>query len=647
MKTAFATLAQLRLNPEINPRHVEGKGLEGLEGKIAQIRHKGFIDPMSVRPGKGKTFDIIDGGERFRALSAMVKSGAWKKDAKIPVVVFDVPIDEARDIALALNFERKGLSPADEAVGFTRLAKSGMKPADIAAHYALTERLVQQRIAIGSLPKPILEALRDDAIDIRTAQAFTAHSAERALEVFKALQKKKSLRAWDVERALQDGAVAGNDRRCLFVGSQAYEAEGGSITRDLFSDNESWHDEKLLDKLFAAKIETTAQGLKDEGWSFVEILTKNTHVTHSWGRSVAKEKRELTKEETAELKKLKAERNGLVTEEKWLSDKQDGDGELSDSEQDRYDAMDDLLAAVDAKIEALDQPLYTERQKKNAGAVISYDESSNHDRVEIIRGLIKPVKGAEKAAATAKANGHAGEAPVEDARLDYSEALTDVLESVAQKATKLAMVMATQVLAYRMGLAARILAASDQYHDAPFKMAHNPTEAGDAFEKIRDEVLQPFNRKTKKSSDDGLSFAEIVAKLQFMKESEILLIEAALAADLFEVLSLKNVDVQAAIALVDPDMTAEGFHPDAEFFGRLNRVQLTAAIAEIDPVKVVPASLKKAELVEIATTLSELHGWLPPPLRTPSYKGPGSNAWHEVRDAMLADQAVAAQQAAE
>ena len=36
-------------------------------------------------------------------------------------------------------------------------------------------------------------------------------------------------------RALQPDAVKLGDRRAVFVGVEAYEAEGGRITRDLFS----------------------------------------------------------------------------------------------------------------------------------------------------------------------------------------------------------------------------------------------------------------------------------------------------------------------------------------------------------------------------------------------------------------------------
>ncbi|MFA6022100.1 MAG: ParB/RepB/Spo0J family partition protein, partial [Rhodospirillales bacterium] len=316
MKTATATLSQLKLNPEINPRHVNP---DADVGDIkAQIGQKGCIGQLWVRPAKKKgSFEIIAGSRRFAAMTQLAKDGDWKKDSKIPVNIFDVDVAEAQKLSLAENVAREPLSPADEAIGFTRLYKSGMKPADIAADYAVTEKLVLQRVAIGSLPEPILDAYRNETIDTRTAQAFAGcQSREKILKVWKELSKKSHFGAWEAERALKEGGVAGHDRRCKFVGAAAYEAEGGTVNRDLFSETEMWSDEKLLDKLFEAKIESEAQVLKDEGWSFVEIIRKNAYQVERWGRSVANEFRELSKEEKSELKELKAKHKAYLAEAK-------------------------------------------------------------------------------------------------------------------------------------------------------------------------------------------------------------------------------------------------------------------------------------------------------------------------------------------
>ena len=72
-------------------------------------------------------------------------------------------------MALAANFARADMHPADEAVAFLRLKLGGMDEETIAAHFAVSERLVRQRIAIGALPAPIIAALREGGINLKDA----------------------------------------------------------------------------------------------------------------------------------------------------------------------------------------------------------------------------------------------------------------------------------------------------------------------------------------------------------------------------------------------------------------------------------------------------------------------------------------------
>lgn len=644
MKTATAILSQLTINPEINPRSAQGYA--GLEGIIAQIREHGAIDHIWVRPAKKKnTFEVIDGSRRFHALQALAKKGEWKKDAKIPVTVFDVDDLGARDLALAANFEREALSPADEAIAFTRLFLSGMKIEAITARYAATERLVKQRIAIGSLPEPILNALRSGKIDVGTAQMFTQFPAERALKTFRELDKKKSLSRYDVETSLTDGTVPGLDSRCIFVGATDYEAAGGIISRDLFGSTDLWHDEKLLDKLFEEKLEATATALKDEGWSFVEIIRRNGYHIDHWGRSKSTATRELTAMEKRLLKECKAELEAAEAEQSALREID----EPSDAQYARDEGLDGVIEKLKAAIADFETPVFTDRQKQKAGAVIV---AADHGRVRIERGLIKPVKGAAKPSAGDDADEEENDEtqlPAAAENAQYSEALTKMLEEEAQKATKLAMVMHKPMLTYRMGLAARIMEALNNGHGSPFEAHHRATVSGDTYDELQDAALKPFDR----GDDDGesdlekQSFAAVLTRLELMSPQEIINVEAFLAADLFRVSSLRNREVAAVIALIDPDMTSEGFIVRADFLEKLNKAQLLAIAAEIKPDETIAASIKKADLVTALEPSVIASGWLPAVLRTPSYKGPGSNAWTEARDSKLADEAITQQQAAE
>ena len=98
-------------------------------------------------------------------------------------------------------------------------------------------------------------------------------------------------------------------------------------------------------------------------------------------------------------------------------------------------------------------------------------------------------------------------------------------------------------------------------------------------------------------------------------------------------------ELQPLFAAFDPDVSAV-WEPDEDFFKRLPRESLTAALGEAAIPDVTP-SKKKRELVEMAIRQLLPLGWLPKPLRTPCYKGPGSNAWADAHAAMTADQIAA------
>ena len=63
--------------------------------------------------------------------------------------------------------------PADQVVAFSQLAKSGATVAAIAARFGVTERLVEQRLRLGNAAPELLDADREDAIDLETLKAFS------------------------------------------------------------------------------------------------------------------------------------------------------------------------------------------------------------------------------------------------------------------------------------------------------------------------------------------------------------------------------------------------------------------------------------------------------------------------------------------
>ena len=67
----------------------------------------------------------------------------------------------------------------------------------------------------------------------------------------------------------QPEAIQSTDRRAIYVGLDAYQGAGGTLTRDLFADEVFIGDIGLLDQLFTEKLAMDAE-LIGQGWKWVE-----------------------------------------------------------------------------------------------------------------------------------------------------------------------------------------------------------------------------------------------------------------------------------------------------------------------------------------------------------------------------------------
>lgn len=620
MNRALIDIANLVINPEINPRHDQAD----VADLVAQIRHKGFNHPLLVREVAGIKFEVIDGSRRLKAFTQLVQEGAIKND-QISCDVIEADDDTAREIALGLNWARLQLSPADEAVAFYKMRLSGVEVPTIATRFAVTPRLVQQRIAIGSLPDDIITALRQGKINLETAQAFTvSNSAERQIEVFKSLQH---FTPYSVRRSLTAKSVAMDDVEGRFVGLDAYVDAGGRITQDLFENRVFCEDPDLLNRLFEDKLQSTLQGLKDDGWQDVQLLR---HADQYWRMNLS---HETPKGEAVLDDAARAWIAALEDEQKMLQSQQDAvDQEMQENDDapdygDDYFDREEQLEQIAIELKGLSTPPFTDKQKKKLVALVVV----GHSKVEIKLGLKKPSKdkatGDQPSTASDEPEAPAPE-PVREG-FDYSDAVQSLLAMRLQDATQLAMVTMKPALAARMGLAARLLQFLDFGHHAPFNQRVGFNHEFGATLESGVEVLRGDIEPLLAEQ----AFANVLAWLEAQTPEELINIEAMLAAAIFNIGSVKNPDGQFVAQMIDPDVAATGFRADETFLKLLSRGQLHALIADCDPTSKLAATSKKPLLLAGAITLAGKTGWLPKPLRMPNYKGPGSDAWIEALSA--------------
>lgn len=118
--------------------------------ELAQsIRENGLIQPITVRPMKGKkdVFEIVCGERRFRA-SQLVNVVQKDRDT-ILTVVRDLSDEQALEIMIIENLQRKDVHPMDEAVGFRQLRDKNGK---------WTIEMIAQRV--GRSPKYVAQRMK-------------------------------------------------------------------------------------------------------------------------------------------------------------------------------------------------------------------------------------------------------------------------------------------------------------------------------------------------------------------------------------------------------------------------------------------------------------------------------------------------------
>jgi ParB family chromosome partitioning protein len=307
-------------------------------------------------------------------------------------------VDTANDpheISLDENVTRENMHPADQFEAFKKLAdERGFGAEDIAARFGVTPHVVRQRLRLAAVSPKLMQVYRDGGLTLEQLMAFAItedHARQEA--VYERLSYNRD--ASTIRRLLTETHVAATDRRAVFVGVVAYTEAGGTILRDLFTEDRGgyFEDVVLLDLLVTAKLGREADALREgEGWKWTEVHLDFPHA-HGMRRTYPHPV-ELSVEDQAALEAARSEVDQLS---EW--------NQTADELPDHVDAR---FCELEADIERLEakRHAYDPDDIARGGAFVIL----NHDgMVRIERGFIRP--GDEKPRPDAE---QAGEASVAD-----------------------------------------------------------------------------------------------------------------------------------------------------------------------------------------------------------------------------------------
>jgi len=141
------------------------------------IRQVGVLQPVLVRP-KGNRFEIVCGERRYRAcvLSEM---------ETIPAIVRNLSDDEALEIAITENLQRRDISPIEEAEAYKRLADTGRYDvASLAVRFGKSEAYIRNRMKLNDLTDSILQLVSDNTLSISVALELCRYSAGVQTDIY-------------------------------------------------------------------------------------------------------------------------------------------------------------------------------------------------------------------------------------------------------------------------------------------------------------------------------------------------------------------------------------------------------------------------------------------------------------------------------
>jgi ParB family transcriptional regulator, chromosome partitioning protein len=369
-----------------------------IEAYAASIAAKGILQNLVVEPevdgeGAATGFYFVTIGEGRRLAQLLrVKRKKIKKTEPIRCIVDTA--NDPHEISLDENVTRENMHPADQFEAFKKLAdERGFGAEEIAARFGVTAHVVRQRLRLASVSPKLMQVYRDGGLTLEQLMAFaiTVDHARQEV-VYERLSYNRD--ASTIRRLLTETHVAATDRRSMFVGAEAYAEAGGTILRDLFTEDRGgyFEDVALLDLLVTARLGREADALREaEGWKWTQVHLDFPHA-HGMRRTYPHPV-ELSMEDQAALE---AARSEVDQHSEWL---QTAD-ELPDH-------VDGRLCELEAEIDRLEakRHAYDPDDIARGGAFVIL----NHDgTVRIERGFILP--GDEKPKAEAEQAGKASAA---------------------------------------------------------------------------------------------------------------------------------------------------------------------------------------------------------------------------------------------
>lgn len=584
----------------------------------ASIERLGLLQNLIVIPAPdGKHYEVVAGDRRLTALKLLAKKQRIAADFEVPCLL--VADASARTVSLAENLLREAMHPADQFEAFAALVKEGRPVEDIAADFGVSPLVVQRRLKLGNLSPRLLADYRAGSVTLEQlmALAITDDHAAQEAAFYDAPHWQRGASA--LRERLTEREIEATHPLARFVGLDAYTAAGGGIRRDLFAEDDAGMyliDAALLERLVREKLDALAEGVRTEGWAWVESAPQVSYADLQAFHSAPRQRREPAGKEARRIASL---RERL---EKTDAALQDAHGAEEEEKVEALQALREQLAGAlhAAQVGLLD---YAPDVRAVAGAIVTVDRQGD---AVIHRGLLreaeaKALRTLERLRQSFTGEGVEGDPESEDVEPPKAASLSDRLAQrlsahrtaalrievarhpqVALAALVHGMVQAVLQYGHAQPLGVR-LTVKDRLGDLAPDWPASPAVI----------ALHELQRawRERLPQDGGELFSVLLA----MPRDELVQLLAMCVAASVDVVTPRAVRHQPGAELARAmglDMRA-WWRPTAEgYFNHVSKAVILEAVRQFAPEQVTRLStLKKADIASEAERLADGTGWMP------------------------------------
>ncbi len=591
---------------------------EGLDELIASICSVGLLQSLVVKKASRGTFIVGAGKRRFLALSQLAEKGAVKRSYPVPCRI--APDDaDLTEISLAENICRLEMSPQQEVIAWRRMVDEGKCIGDIAVRFGVSETIVHCRLALARLSPALWTAYEADQMTLEVLQAFTL-SADHATQE----RVWNELPEWDrnnpgvVRRILRKEEIPASDKRVRFVGLDSYEAAGGLVTRDLFSEGEdgaSIADPELLNRLVNEKLQTLATETKADGWKWIEVQPQLDHQTLGKFRRLPPIPDPLPKKDAAQLNKL---------QQKMAKLQEQAESDESADQDALYDQIETVQEQIE-EIESQQTATFDADTKAQCGTILTIGPNGEP---QLIAGLLSKEDAARLARneTPAEEEAAADESSTDQPQTAYSATLVESLTTVktASIAAELSQQPNVALAAVVHALVLSQFALDLRLYRTRGCLQIQTTrphlaEAADckAVQSLSQQQTAWLKRlpKTPKALWQWCLSAPTDSLLSLLAFCSALSVNAVQGKNDNDAERIHHADALATALQID---MRNWFTPTAaNFFSKVSKTRIFDALSEAGKADDArgAANLKKGPLAEFAETTLKGTGWLPEPIR--------------------------------